>query len=90
VEPARADPSVQSQIRAAARAAGLSTVDLPSGAIHDAGQLAQLAPMGMIFVPSRAGISHAPAEFSSWDDIANGVEVLYRTTLLLDQSTTRR
>jgi N-carbamoyl-L-amino-acid hydrolase len=53
--------------------------------VHDAGEIARIAPMGMIFVPSRDGISHAPQEFSSWDDIANGTEVLYRTILQLDQ-----
>jgi N-carbamoyl-L-amino-acid hydrolase len=41
--------------------------------------------MGMIFVPSRGGISHAPKEFTSAEDAANGVEVLYRTILLLDR-----
>jgi N-carbamoyl-L-amino-acid hydrolase len=40
--------------------------------------------MGMIFVPSRDGISHAPQEFSTWDDVANGAEVLYRSILKLD------
>ena len=38
--------------------------------------------MGMIFVPSRGGISHSPQEFTSWEDCA--VEVLYRSILLLD------
>jgi N-carbamoyl-L-amino-acid hydrolase len=60
-------------------------MDLPSGAVHDAGEISRLAPMGMIFVPSHAGISHAPQEFTSPGDIANGVEVLYRTILLLDK-----
>ena len=41
--------------------------------------------MGMIFVPSRDGVSHAPQEFTSWEDCANGVEVLYRSVLLLDE-----
>ena len=85
IAPALSDPSVQSVIRTAARSAGLSTADLPSGAVHDAGEISRLAPMGMIFVPSRDGISHAPKEFSSWDDIANGAEVLYRTVLELDR-----
>jgi beta-ureidopropionase / N-carbamoyl-L-amino-acid hydrolase len=85
IAPALSDPSIQSTIREAVRAAGLSSIDLPSGAVHDAGEIARIAPMGMIFVPSRDGISHAPQEFSSWDDIANGVEVLYRTILQLDQ-----
>jgi N-carbamoyl-L-amino-acid hydrolase len=79
------DPSVQSVVREAAQSAGLSTADMPSGAVHDAGQISRIAPMGMIFVPSRDGISHAPQEYSSWEDCANGVEVLYRSILLLDQ-----
>ena len=41
--------------------------------------------MGMIFVPSVGGISHAPQEFTSFEDCANGAEVLYRSVLLLDQ-----
>jgi len=85
IAPALGDPSIQDAIRAAARSAGLSSTDLPSGAVHDAGEISRIAPMGMIFVPSRDGISHAPQEYSSWDDIANGTEVLYRTILQLDQ-----
>jgi beta-ureidopropionase / N-carbamoyl-L-amino-acid hydrolase len=85
IAPALSDPSIQSAIREAAHAAGLSSTDLPSGAVHDAGEISRIAPMGMIFVPSRDGISHAPQEFSSWDDVANGTEVLYRTILQLDQ-----
>jgi N-carbamoyl-L-amino-acid hydrolase len=79
------DPSVQSVIREAARSAGLSTLNMPSGAVHDAGEISKIAPMGMIFVPSRDGISHSPQEFTSWEDCANGVEVLYRSILLLDR-----
>jgi N-carbamoyl-L-amino-acid hydrolase len=60
-------------------------MDLPSGAVHDAGEISRIAPMGMIFVPSRDGISHAPSEYTSSNDCANGVEVLYRTVLQLDK-----
>jgi acetylornithine deacetylase/succinyl-diaminopimelate desuccinylase-like protein len=35
-------------------------------------------------VPSRGGISHSPAEFTPWEQVAGGAEVLYRTVLLLD------
>ena len=38
--------------------------------------MAQLSPMGMIFVPSVAGISHSPKELTRWDDCANGANVL--------------
>ncbi len=82
---APSDPFVQSVIREAARSAGLSTADLPSGAVHDAGEISRIAPMGMIFVPSHDGISHSPQEFTSWEDCANGAEVLYRSILLLDR-----
>ena len=83
-EPALTDPMIQAAIREASSAAGLATMDLPSGAGHDAQQMARLAPIGMIFVPSRSGISHSPLEFTEWNDAANGAEVLYCTVLLLD------
>jgi beta-ureidopropionase / N-carbamoyl-L-amino-acid hydrolase len=85
IAPALSDPSVRSAIRAAASSADLATMELPSGAVHDAGEISRIAPMGMIFVPSRDGISHAPREYTSWNDCANGVEVLYRTVLQLDK-----
>jgi N-carbamoyl-L-amino-acid hydrolase len=83
-DPALTSPQIRDAIRQAAREAGYSTLDMPSGAGHDAQQIAQVAPIGMIFVPSREGISHSPREFSTPEDVANGAEVLYRTILLLD------
>ncbi len=83
-QPARTDLAFQQAIREAAEAARLATMDLPSGAGHDAQNVARLAPIGMIFVPSRDGISHSPKEFTPWAEVANGAEVLYRTVLLLD------
>jgi beta-ureidopropionase / N-carbamoyl-L-amino-acid hydrolase len=85
IAPALSTPAIQTAIREAAQSADLSTADLPSGAVHDAGEISRIAPMGMIFVPSHGGISHAPKEFTSAEDAANGVEVLYRTILLLDR-----
>jgi len=85
VKSARATPAIQAAIREAAEAAGLTSVDLPSFAGQDSQNVAKIAPMGMIFVPSKDGISHSPKEYSSPEDIANGAEVLYRTVLLLDQ-----
>jgi len=89
VDPARADPAFQSVVHDAAKSLGLATMDLPSSAVHDAQQIAKIAPMGMIFVPSRDGISHSPKEFTSWQDVANGAEVLYRVVLLLDDRLNR-
>ena len=83
-EPALTAPLFRETIQAAANEAGLKTMDLPSGAGQDAQNVAHFAPMGMIFVPSRGGISHSPLEYSSPEQVTNGAEVLYRTILRLD------
>jgi beta-ureidopropionase / N-carbamoyl-L-amino-acid hydrolase len=85
VKSARATPAIQAAIRDAAKTVGLASIDLPSFAGHNSQNIAKIAPMGMIFIPSKDGISHSPKEYSSPEDIANGAEVLYRTVLILDQ-----
>jgi N-carbamoyl-L-amino-acid hydrolase len=87
--PALATPAFREAIRASATDAGLQTLDLASGAGHDAQNVAQFAPMGMIFVPSRGGISHSPLEYTAPGQVANGAEVLYRTLLRLDAALDR-
>ena len=83
--PALATSGVQAAIGRAAAASSLNTMRLPSGAGHDAQQMALICPMGMIFVPSVGGISHSPKELTTWEDCANGANVLLRTVLDLDQ-----
>jgi N-carbamoyl-L-amino-acid hydrolase len=83
--PAPTDPRIRTLISDAARELGLSTKLMPSGAGHDAQDMARLGPVGMIFVPSVAGISHSPREFSHPADIANGTNVLLHTLLKLDK-----
>jgi len=85
-DPALADARIQKQIEAAAATLDLTTMHMPSGAGHDAQNLAKLAPMGMIFIPSIGGISHSPKELSRWPDCANGADVLLRTVLRVDRS----
>jgi len=82
-EPAAAAESMQSVIETAARALGLASRRLPSGAGHDAQMMAQLGPMGMIFVPSVNGVSHSPKELTRWDDCARGAAVLLRSVAAL-------
>jgi beta-ureidopropionase / N-carbamoyl-L-amino-acid hydrolase len=84
--PAPTDPRIRSLISEAARELGLTTKLLPSGAGHDAQDMARLGPVGMIFVPSVGGISHSPREFSRPEDIANGANVLLHTLLKLDKT----
>jgi N-carbamoyl-L-amino-acid hydrolase len=84
--PAVATPEVQSAIERASSALGLASARLPSGAGHDAQSMAQLGPMGMIFVPSIGGVSHSPKELTSWQDCAQGANVLLQTILLVDRT----
>lgn len=58
---------------------------MPSGAGHDAQDMARIAPTGMIFVPSVNGISHSPKEYTQAEDMANGANVLLQTILRIDQ-----
>jgi allantoate deiminase len=60
---------------------GLTHTSLTSGAGHDAQSLADLCPVGMIFVPSKDGISHSPYEFTEWEDCVNGANVLLQAVL---------
>ena len=82
--PALTDPRIQRIIESAAHALALTTMTMPSGAGHDAQDIAALAPIGMIFVPSVAGISHSPQEYTAPGDIEHGVNVLMRTILAID------
>ena len=81
---APSDPAIRAVIAEAARALKLSARPMPSGAGHDAQAMAQLGPMGMIFIPSIGGISHSPKEYSTPVDIVRGAEMLMHTLLLVD------
>jgi len=83
-KPALTDNRIRSAIDDSAKSLGFSTKLLPSGAGHDAQEIADLCPVGMIFVPSRDGISHSPREYSKPEEITNGVNVLLQTVLKLD------
>ena len=82
--PALSDPAVREVIASAAKDLGLATKVLPSGAGHDAQDMSHLGPMGMIFVPSVGGISHAPRELTRPDDVVNGANVLLGALLKMD------
>ncbi len=85
-KPALTDPALQQKINEAAKSLGLSSKFMQSGAGHDSQQIASIAPVGMIFVPSVGGISHSPKEFTKAEDMTNGANVLLQTILSVDQS----
>lgn len=84
-DPAVADPRVLDWIEASSAALGLTRQRMPSGAGHDAQEMARIAPMGMIFIPSVGGISHSPREFSQPGDIARGADVLLNAVIAADR-----
>ena len=84
--PALANPKVMEWIEGSAAALGFTQQRMPSGAGHDAQEIARIAPMGMIFVPSVGGISHSPKEFTKSDDVARGADVLLNAVIAADQA----
>ena len=88
--PALSDARMRAIITSAADELGLRHLNLPSGAGHDAQELAHIAPMGMIFVPSVDGISHSPKERSRPEDVASGANVLLQAVLRLDEGALER
>lgn len=79
--PVATAPELRWVIREAAETLGLAHLTMPSGAGHDAQIVADLAPIGMIFVPSKRGISHSPAEDTAPQDLVQGANVLLHAVL---------
>lgn len=55
---------------------GLRSRHMLSGAAHDAQLVGRIAPMAMIFVPSKGGMSHSPAEWTPWEDVEAGANLM--------------
>lgn len=72
------DPDLSSLLGEAVQGAGLTVQRLPSGAGHDAAQMADLAPIAMLFVRCKGGISHNPAESVTGEDVEVAIGVMQR------------
>ncbi|MEY2627799.1 MAG: hypothetical protein RJB08_1558 [Actinomycetota bacterium] len=86
-EPVTFDERVVAIIERRATEIAPSVRRMPSGAGHDAQMLARVCPTAMIFVPSRGGISHNPAEHTDEDQLVDGANVLLRSMLDLTDAT---
>ncbi len=84
-KPSMAAKSIQNNIEKSAKTLGYSYKYMQSGAGHDAQNMALIAPMGMIFIPSVGGISHSPKEFTIVNDVVNGISVLLQTIMAIDK-----
>ncbi len=81
--PVAMDPEVAGLLAEICAGQGIDYLMLDSGAGHDAMQIARIARAGMLFVPSREGISHNAREWTSPEDIALGAQILLEATLRL-------
>lgn len=78
-DPVPMDGRIVEVIERQCKEKGLNYRLMHSGAGHDSQILAELTPTAMIFVPSRDGISHNPAEYTEPHDLAEGVKALIGT-----------
>ena len=83
--PALMNKQIQGLIIDATNELNYSFKKMPSGAGHDAQDMAIIVPSGMIFIPSVDGISHSPKEFSTDEDVYKGTNILLNTILKLDK-----
>lgn len=84
--PVLCSSEIQVVLQKAARKRGYPHMTVTSGAGHDAMQIANLCPVGMLFVPSVNGISHHPEEFTQIEHLTAGTEVLLESVIELDQT----
>ncbi|SMD31832.1 N-carbamoyl-L-amino-acid hydrolase [Reichenbachiella faecimaris] len=85
IEPVACDAVIKKSIEANAKKLAYGYKLMPSGAAHDAQMMAKIAPIGMIFVPSKNGVSHSPHEWTDWHHIEQGANLMLNTILDLSK-----
>ncbi|MEK4302168.1 Zn-dependent hydrolase [Oceanobacillus sp. FSL W8-0428] len=83
MQPKELNQEIRSLLQASCEQLDISYITMHSGAGHDAMVLSDITEVGLIFVPSKDGLSHCPEEWTATHELAAGVEVLYETALKL-------
>ncbi len=78
-KPVDMDKEIGKLIEQSCTQVGATYQPIQSRAGHDAMNMSKIAPTGMIFLPSKGGISHNPDEYTDYDDIMVGIDVLTET-----------
>ena len=76
VPPLVIDPGIVELLESSAREQQIPYLAMPSGAVHDTQNMARIADVGMVFVQSKGGRSHTPAEDTAIADAVEGIKVL--------------
>ena len=85
-QPVACSPMLRALLQEAADANGLSSIDIASGAGHDAAFMSRIAPAAMVFVPCLDGRSHTPEEWAEPEALAAGTAVMCDAVLRFDQT----
>ncbi|MFD1066809.1 Zn-dependent hydrolase [Oceanobacillus locisalsi] len=85
MQPKELDQDIRSLLKTSADQLGTSYTNMHSGAGHDAMVLSDITDVGLIFVPSKDGLSHCPEEWTAIHELAAGIDVLYETALKLTE-----
>ena len=85
ISPKEMDEHVRSTLKNVSDKLEIPYCSLNSGAGHDAMVLSDFTACGMIFIPSKNGLSHCPEEWSDAGHLADGANVLYQTALQLTE-----
>jgi N-carbamoyl-L-amino-acid hydrolase len=84
--PAACDPALRALLGESASDLGFTAMEMASGAGHDAAFVSHVAPAAMLFIPCRAGKSHAPEEWAEPEALAAGTEVIGEAVLRFDRT----
>lgn len=76
IQPVACDERLTALLNTESERLSLRSIQMLSGAAHDAQLVGRVAPMAMVFVPSRGGLSHSPAEWTAWEDIEAGAKLM--------------
>ncbi|WP_255169831.1 M20 family metallo-hydrolase [Natrononativus amylolyticus] len=86
VEPAPMSGRCRDALHAGAETADVDALSMHSGAAHDAMNVSRVTDAGMLFAPSREGLSHTPREWTEWEDCAVAVRTLAEALARLSTS----
>lgn len=84
-KPVQLSEEIHQQLRANSEALGLKSRSMVSGAGHDAMIFAGFTEVGLVFVPSKDGLSHTPEEWTDYEQVQKGIEVVYETVKQLTE-----
>lgn len=86
MEPKLLDEDIKEMIKETCNDLNLEYLSMNSGAGHDAMVLSDVTDVGLIFIPSKAGLSHCPEEWSDARHIANGVQIYFEVAKRLTEA----